>query len=314
MGLRAQRVRRQGILGVLVALAGVPLLALLPPSTPSSVGATAPAGYRLLAGDGGVFAFTSPFVGSAASDATRCPVNPPGRAMPHGSCWSIASTPDGDGYYVLNAYNGAIWTYGDAVSFGEPAGSGPYAGPADLWPTAIAMAVTPDGKGYWVLELALSGLGTVQGFGDARFFGDESTAALAHNGMPVAIASSSDGGGYLIADSDGGVFAFGDAVFEGSMGGRHLNAPVVAMAAAPGGTGYWLAAGDGGVFAFGGAAFGGSLGGLHLVAPVVGMLADPGGGYWLAAADGGVFALGGASFEGSMGGRPLAQPVFAVTS
>jgi hypothetical protein len=272
-------------------------------------------GYRLLAGDGGVFAFSSAFAGSAASDPTRCPANPPGRSMPHGSCWSIAATVDGGGYYVLNAYNGSIWTYGDAVSFGQPAGSGPYAGPADLWPTAVALATTPDCEGYWVLEVGLSGLGSVQGFGDAHFHGDETSVGAAHNGTPVGIVSSPDGGGYLVVDSDGGVFAFGDARFEGSMGGRQLNARVVGVAPTTDGAGYWLAAADGGVFAFGDASFAGSMGGTHLAAPVVGILADTTSqGYWLAAADGGVFALGGAPFEGSMGGRPLAQPVYALTS
>ena len=61
--------------------------------------------------------------------------------------------------------------------------------------------------------------------------------------------------------ADGGVFAFGDAPFEGSTGGQHLNAPVVGMAATPTGHGYWLVAADGGVFAFGDAPFEGSDGG-----------------------------------------------------
>ena len=51
--------------------------------------------------------------------------------------------------------------------------------------------------------------------------------------------------------SDGGVFAFGDAGFYGSMGGQELNAPMVGMAATPDGKGYWLVGADGGVFAFG---------------------------------------------------------------
>ena len=35
--------------------------------------------------------------------------------------------------------------------------------------------------------------------------------------------------GYWLVAEDGGVFAFGDAAFYGSMGGHHLNAPVVGM-------------------------------------------------------------------------------------
>jgi hypothetical protein len=102
--------------------------------------------------------------------------------------------------------------------------------------------------------------------------------------------------------SDGGVFAFGDAAFEGSTGNLRLNEPIVGMASTPDGGGYWLVASDGGVFAFGDAAFEGSTGNLRLNEPIVGMASTPdGGGYWLVASDGGVFAFGDAAFEGSGG-------------
>jgi hypothetical protein len=61
-----------------------------------------------------------------------------------------------------------------------------------------------------------------------------------------------------LAAADGGVFAFGDARFMGSMGGQKLNSPVVGIVATPTGDGYWLMAGDGGVFTFGNAPFDGS--------------------------------------------------------
>jgi len=272
-------------------------------------------GYRLLGGDGGVFSFSAAFEGSVASDPTRCPANPPGRSMPGGSCWSFASTPDGLGYWILNAYDGMIFAYGDAVSYGQPSDTPAYAGGADLWPDAIALVATPDGKGYWVLERGLSGLAHVQVFGDATFYGDELTrvAQGGHNGTPVAMAPSPDGGGYWIVDSDGGVFAFGDAGFYSSMGGQRLNAGIVGMGATGDGKGYWLVASDGGVFSFGDAPFDGSMGGRPLAAPMVGMVVNRAGtGYWLAGADGGVFALGGAPFLGSMGGTPLDRPVFAI--
>ena len=64
--------------------------------------------------------------------------------------------------------------------------------------------------------------------------------------------------------SDGGLFAFGDAAFYGSMGGQHLNQPVVGLAATPDGRGYWEVASDGGLFAFGDATFYGSMGGQPL--------------------------------------------------
>jgi hypothetical protein len=273
------------------------------------------AGYRLLGGDGGVFDFSAPFYGSGASDPTRCPANPPGRSMPNGSCWSMAATTDGGGYWILNAYNGVIYPYGDAVSHGEPSTTSAYSGGADTWPNALEMLPTPAGQGYWVLEKGLVGLGSVQAFGDAVKYGDEVALGVPHDGAPVAMASTPSGHGYWIVDSDGGVFTFGDAVFHGSMGGRHLDGPVVGMAATSDGGGYWLVAADGGVFAFGDAAFGGSMAGTRLDGAIVGIAANPvGPGYWLAGADGGVFALGGAPFYGSMGGRGLNRPVFAINA
>ena len=261
-----------------------------------------------------MFSFSAPFEGSAASNPSNCPTNPPGRSMPSGSCWSFASNVDGLGYWILNAYDGVIYTYGDAVSYGQPADTPAYQGGADLWPTAIGIVATPDGKGYWVLEEGLIGVASIQAFGDAVDYGDEvSLGPVAHNGSPVAMAATADGKGYWIVDSDGGVFSFGDATFYGSMGGQQLSAPIVGMAATPDGKGYWLVAKDGGIFAFGDAAFEGSMGGTVLNAPVVGMAANPSGsGYWLGASDGGVFALGGAPFLGSLGGQPLSRPIFAI--
>ena len=128
----------------------------------------------------------------------------------------------------------------------------------------------------------------------------------------VAMAATASGAGYWLASTDGGVFAFGDAGFFGSLGGMRLNAPVVGMAPTPSGAGYWLVAGDGGLFSFGDAPFLGSLSGTALNQPIAGIAATPsGGGYWMAGADGGVFSFGDATFLG----RPpekLNQPVVAV--
>ena len=43
----------------------------------------------------------------------------------------------------------------------------------------------------------------------------------------VGVAPTTDGAGYWLFAADGGVFTFGDAAFDGSMGGMPLNAPVV---------------------------------------------------------------------------------------
>ncbi len=122
--------------------------------------------------------------------------------------------------------------------------------------------------------------------------------------------------GYWMVGNDGGVFNYGDAQFEGSMGGKHLNAPIVAIAGTGDvGAGYWEAASDGGVFSFGNANFHGSAGGVHLNKPVVGMAATAdAGGYWLVASDGGVFNYGDAGFFGSAGSIHLNKPIVGMAS
>jgi hypothetical protein len=112
--------------------------------------------------------------------------------------------------------------------------------------------------------------------------------------------------------SDGGVFAFGDATFLGSMGGTRLNQPVQSLVPDPDGSGYWLVAADGGVFAFD-AAFHGSMGGVALVRPVVGMVAY-GDGYLMVAADGGIFNFSAQPFAGSLGGTAVPGAIVAVAA
>jgi hypothetical protein len=67
------------------------------------------------------------------------------------------------------------------------------------------------------------------------------------------------------------VFTFGDARFRGSMGGRHLNAPVTGIVRY--GTGYLMVATDGGIFDFSEVRFLGSLGGRVLPARIVSVTA-----------------------------------------
>ena len=122
------------------------------------------------------------------------------------------------------------------------------------------------------------------------------------------MAVTPDAEGYWLVAADGGLFAFGDAAFYGSMGGQALNKPVVGMAATPDGKGYWEVAADGGLFAFGDAPFYGSMGGKALNKPVVGMATTPDGkGYWVVASDGGLFAFGDARSTARWGPGPTAH-------
>lgn len=111
------------------------------------------------------------------------------------------------------------------------------------------------------------------------------------------IAMSSDGAGYWVVGTDGGVFAFG-VPYYGSRGGDTDNAPMAAIAADPLGHGYWLVAEDGGVFAFGQVAFYGSPVGIT-TGTVRAIAAQPDGrGYWISDIHGAVYAYGSAQYHG----------------
>ena len=69
----------------------------------------------------------------------------------------------------------------------------------------------------------------------------------------VGIAATPDGKDYWLVASDGGIFTFGDAKVDGSMGGRYLAQPIVGMDALSSGQGYRFVGSDGGVFDFGAA-------------------------------------------------------------
>ena len=136
------------------------------------------------------------------------------------------------------------------------------------------------------------------------------------NGNLVAIAATPSGRGYWVAASDGGVFAFGDATFQGSVAGRPLAAPIVGIAATPGGHGYWLVGSDGGVFSFGDAGFHGSIGNPGaMISPIVALAPTPSGqGYWLVGSDGGVFSFGDAAFEGSATSLAHGAPISGMAA
>jgi hypothetical protein len=140
---------------------------------------------------------------------------------------------------------------------------------------------------------------------------EEELTGLARQVRPFVFFAEEDTGSgdlpadrYWMAGCDGGVFAFGEAPFQGSMAGTPLAADISGIERTSTGLGYWLVGEDGGVFAFGDAGFHGTAspgaGGA-----MIGIARTPSGdGYWLADDLGGVFAIGGATFHGSAAGPP----------
>ncbi|MGI8683552.1 MAG: cell wall-binding repeat-containing protein, partial [Acidimicrobiales bacterium] len=247
-------------------------------------------GYRLVARDGGIFAFGGAgFFGSTGGIRLAQPMV------------GMVNTSTNAGYWTVAA-DGGVFAFGDAKFRGST-------GALRLAQPMVGMAATPTGNGYWLVAKD----GGVFAFGDAKFYG--STGSLKLNQPIVSMAATPSGKGYLLVAADGGIFAFGDALFKGSTGATRLNKPMVGIAMSPTGNGYWTVASDGGIFAFGDAAFKGSTGAIKLNQPVVSMdSSTSGAGYWLTASDGGVFAFGDARFLGSTGGTRLNQPVVGIAA
>ncbi len=231
--------------------------------------------YWLTGGDGGVFAFGgAPFYGSTGGLALAQPIV------------GMTATPDGRGYWFV-ARDGGVFNFGSAPFDGAV----PNLASVD---DVVGLAASRRG-GYWVATAD----GDTFAFGGAPAL--PSLASLGvHVDNVVGIAATPDGGGYYLVASDGAMYALGDAMFKGSMGGRPLNRPIIGMAVDPATGGYWEVASDGGIFAID-APFFGSTGAIRLNRPIVGMAATSDGrGYWFVASDGGIFAEGDAPFGGSL--------------
>ena len=231
---------------------------------------------------------------------TPAPPTPP-CTSPATNCQVVGMVPsaDGGGYAVLTAF-GRLFGYGDFPNDGDASAlalDAPDRGRGDLQDRGLL----PGRRRRGHLRLRRGAVPRLHG------------RAARSTRRWSAWRPPRRGQGYWLVAADGGIFAYGDALFLGSMGGQPLNAPVVGMAATPTGRGYWLVAADGGIFAFGDAPFLGSMGGQPLNKPVVGMAATPTGqGYWLVASDGGIFAYGDAVFDGSTGAIRLNQPVVGM--
>ncbi len=153
-----------------------------------------------------------------------------GSTLQHAALASAVSNPG----YILAGADGSTYPFGtpgfgDTYSYGLTglSGSHPLAEPI------VGMAATPDGKGYWLVAKD----GGIFNFGDAGFYGNPYTLGLTglSGSHPLAepivgMAATPDGKGYWLVAKDGGIFNFGDAAFEGSMGGRAIAAPVIGFA------------------------------------------------------------------------------------
>lgn len=176
-------------------------------------------------------------------------------------------------------------------------------------PSAAPRPSSSPGVSPWTPTFAVDAHGRVSTIDGGAGFG-----RLVTN-VAVGVARTPTARGAWIASADGGIYAYGDAAFYGSMGAAHLNQPIVGIAATPTGRGYWLVARDGGIFSFGDARFYGSTGNIRLNKPITGMTSSPTGrGYWFVATDGGLFGFGDARFFGSTGGAPPAFPIVGMAS
>ncbi len=197
---------------------------------------------------------------------------------------------------------------------GTSKGSDAARGPARPVLLVVAMAllatvlvgVSPDSGGAaasdevvgWVLDAG----GQVVPLGGAPFYGDISDRTGV---QPVALVATPSGKGYYIAEANGRVNAFGDAVFRGDPSGLVLDRPIVDMALSTSGHGYLLLGSDGGVFNYGNLGFYGSVPQLVPLAAqttkAVAIIGSPDGkGYWIVHDDGGMFTFGSARFHGSV--------------
>ncbi len=140
----------------------------------------------------------------------------------------VTSVPAGGvGGYWLAAADGAVYSFGDAVSYGSVSGSYGNLSGASLPSRVVAMAATPDGRGYWLAAAD----GAVYSFGDAVSYGNLIEAGIRHGA--VALSACVGGHGFLVATPGGGVENFGQAPQFGDLFEAGIPSPsagVVAMA------------------------------------------------------------------------------------
>jgi hypothetical protein len=230
------------------------------------------------------------------------------------SAQSLTITTQTDHGYWLVGSDGGIFAFGSAQFHGST-------GALRLQRPAVGMTPTLDRGGYWLVGSD----GGVFAFGDAGFYGSLPGLGLAPAGTSgsapklsapiVGMVPSSDGDGYFMVASDGGVFAFGDAHFAGSCPGiGGCKGPAVAVMPDATGNGYWLVTSTGNVYDFGDAPNFGAPG--NQGSPVTSAVRTAnGGGYWILLANGTVYGYGDAKYLGNpvgLDGSNTATAIFAT--
>ena len=245
--------------------------------------------------------------------------NPPG---PGPTPTPTPPPPSGPTGYWMVGGDGGVFAFGRAAFYGSTGGM-------VLQRPVVGMANTTDFGGYWLVGSD----GGMFAYGNSRYYGSIPGLGIAPAGSSgfalsapiVGMAEASDNGGYYLVGADGGVFAFGDALFAGScpsVGGCVGKA----VAILPDGTGfgYWIVTDQGAVYAFGDAVYYGGPGprtvgggGNPAPDPVVSAVASPDGeGYWVLFASGAVTAFGDAANSGQPAGLGVggANPARVIIS
>ncbi len=221
--------------------------------------------------------------------------------------------PGPHGYWLVGS-DGGIFTFGSAQFYGST-------GSLHLQRPVVGITPTSNRGGYW-LDASDGG---IFAFGNAGFYGSIPGLGLnpAGSGLPhsldapiVAMVPSTDGNGYFMVASDGGVFAFGDARFAGSCPGiGGCSGAAVAVMPDASGNGYWLVTQTGHVYTFGDAPYYGAPGPQSV--PVTSAVRTPDGqGYWILFSNGAIANFGDArqfgSPAGQMGGLAPATAIFTT--
>jgi hypothetical protein len=262
----------------------------------------APAGTDTISGQ-----YQGTFLFAGSTGTTSLVVNAPPPPPP-------PPPPAQHGYWLVGS-DGGIFTFGSAQFYGST-------GSLHLQRPVVGIVPTTTRNGYW-LDASDGG---IFAFGDAGFYGSIPGLGLhpAGSGLPnslnapiVGMVPSTDGGGYFMVASDGGVFAFGDAHFAGSCPGiGGCTGAAVAVMPDASGNGYWLVTQSGHVYTFGDAPYFGAPGAQ--AAPVTSAVRTPDGrGYWILFANGAISNYGDAGSFGSpagqMGGADPATAIFTTS-